>query len=383
MKRLRGGRRAYSWGSLLPLIGVLSVFGPSGCRGRSEPGARARGAATASVAAGSSRARSETSAGPVACRAPASLAADAEAAQWFPVTVAGFCIDPNADVRRYGGKSHPPLAGACAALGVECEPPQRLGLARVVSVRYLEATGAAGQITASLWSFDDPETALAYLTERVAVELELGRLPVVIDAGAGGVQVGSSALFVRGGVVGLLELEDERSTPADRARRAATVLPELAKTVGARLPGPLALPRAVDLLPREKRTLLELRYEGFDLLGIVGVGRGARAHYEEPDGPHDVIALVRADDDAADDVMVTLRKVDGARKLKQAPYGAVRLRQTEGTKQPIDWVFGRKGTVVLGVGAPVVVVPKKKGAPKPPDKTLLRMKRLLDRVAGR
>jgi hypothetical protein len=80
--------------------------------------------------------------------------------------------------------------------------------------------------------------------------------------------------------------------------------------------------------------------------------------------------------------MVTLRKVEGARRIKQAPYDALRFRQADGVKQPMDWVFGRRGTVVLGVGAPVVVVPKKKGTPKPPDKSLLRLKKLLDRSTG-
>jgi hypothetical protein len=304
-------------------------------------------------------------------------------ASWFPVAIGGHCLDPHADVRRYGGKVSPPLAGACAALGVECDLPLRLGLERVVSVRYVDVTGALERIIASVWSFRDPEAALAYLTERVALDAELGRRPVLFDAGAGGVLRGSGAALVRGGIVALFELEDERSTPAERARRAAVVLPPLAQSIGARLPGNVRLPRSVELLPAEGRTLDVLRYEGFDLFGISGVGRAARAHYEGPGGARDVVALVRQDEDAADDVMATLRKVEGARRIKQAPYGALRLRQTEGTRVPMDWVFGRKGTIVLGVGAAVVVTPKKKGVPKPPDKSLLELKTLLDRTAGR
>jgi hypothetical protein len=252
----------------------------------------------------------------------------------------------------------------------------------VVSVRYVDAGSTRGQVVASAWSFGDAETALAYLTERIAMDAELGRRPVPIDAGAAGVRGGSGAALVRGGTVVLFELEDERSTPADRERRAAVVLPELARAVGGRLPGPARLPRAAELLPAEGRSLLDLRYEGFDLLGIVGVGRGARARYQGEGDPHEVVAMVRGDGDAADDVMVTLRKVEGARRIKQAPYDALRFRQADGVKQPMDWVFGRRGTVVLGVGAPVVVVPKKKGTPKPPDKSLLRLKKLLDQSTG-
>lgn len=384
MKRLRGNRCKDSCGVLLPLIGVLLLVAAVGCRRAGPPrGAPAPSASAVARTVPSGSASTSDPVSPPACQAPAALAADAEAAAWFPVSAAGYCMDPHADVRRYGGKTNPPLAGACAALGVECESPIRLGLAQVVSVRYLEGSGAHGQLTASVWSFGEPEMALAYLTERIAVDTELGHRPSLIDAGALAVLVGTDAALLRSNSVALLDLEDERATPADRVRRAAAVLPELAKAVGARLSGSPRLPRAVELLPAEGRSLLELRYEGFDLFGIAGVGRGARAHYEVPGDAHDVVALVRGDEDAADDVIMTLRKVDGARRIKEAPYDALRWRQTDGTKQPIDWVFGRKGTVVLGVGAPVVITPKKKGVPKPPDKSLLRLKRLLDHVAGR
>ncbi len=380
MKRLRGWLGADTRGVLLPLTGVLVSLAVPSCRPRKQAGAEP-GASVSGVAAPGRSARPDAPT-PSPCKAPVRPAADAEAAAWFPATGAGHCLDPHADVRRYGGGANAPLSAACATLGVECELPLRLGLARVVSVRYVDAESTQGQITASAWSFGDPETALAYLTERIATDTELGRRPTPIDAGAAGVLGGTGAALVRGTTVVLLELEDERSTPGDRERRAAAVLPELAKAVGARLPGPARLPRAAELLPAEGRSLLDLRYEGFDLFGIAGVGRGARARYEGEGEAHEVVAIVRGDGDAADDVMVTLRKVEGARRIKDAPYEALRFRQTDGVKQPMDWVFGRRGTVVLGVGAPVVVVPKKKGVPKPPDKSLLRLKKLLDRSAG-
>jgi hypothetical protein len=383
MKPLRGRSRADTRWVSLPLVGAFSLLHALGCRETRSEGT-AGGASVATSARIGPRpgpAPSASSHGP--CQAPAPFTADAEASAWFPVSIGGHCLDPNADIRRYGGKGEPAIVAACGALGVECDTPVRLGLGRIVSVRYVGANGGLGRIVASVWSFGDPETALAYLTDRVAMDTELGRRPVLIEGGAGGVLAGPRAALVRGAAVAIFEIEDERATPAERVNRAATVLPELARAVGERLPGTTRLPRAVELLPADGRSLLTLRYEGFDVLGISGLGRGARTRYEGPRGREDVVALVRADEDAADDVMVTLRKVDGARRIKQAPYGAVRLRHDDGGKQPMDWVFGRKGTIVLGVGAPVVVVPKKKGTPKPPDKSLLRMKALLDPTAGR
>jgi hypothetical protein len=383
MKRLRGRARADTRRVVLPLMGILALVGATYCRANRKSDAAGAASVAVSARTGPPSGSAPAAPAPGPCKTPGSLAPDSDVAAWFPVSIGSHCLDPLADVRRYGGKGEPPLAGACAALGVECETPVRLGLTRIVSVRYVGVKEELGRIGASVWSFGDPETALAYLTGRVAVDTELARSPVLLEGGAGGVLVGTGAALVRGAAVALFELEDERSTLAERSKRAAGVLPALARAVGERLPGSTRFPRAVELLPPEGRSLLTLRYEAFDLFGIAGVGRGARTHYDTPGGAEDLVALVRADEDAADDVMVTLRKVDGARRIKQAPYGAVRLRHEEGTKEPMDWVFGRKGTIVIGVGAPVVVLPKKKGAPKPPDKSLLRMKALLDRAAGR
>jgi hypothetical protein len=61
--------------------------------------------------------------------------------------------------------------------------------------------------------------------------------------------------------------------------------------------------------------------------------------------------LVRLDDDAAKDVLRTLRRMPGSRWVKGNPYEAVgvSIKDGEGARR-MEWLFGRKRNVVLGVG---------------------------------
>jgi hypothetical protein len=287
-------------------------------------------------------------------------------------------VDRHAELRRFGGPGEPPLQAACSALGLDCEVLVRLGVKRLSTQSYVDPTVGTTRAKLSLLAFDDPELAYAYLTERIATGLELGQRLRVLEVGDAGVLGETAALFVKGALVAIASVASDRLAPTDLARYAEGVLPELASSLGAGVPAgerPLA---ALRLLPQKNRLPLSIRYEGFDLLGIAGVGRGARARFEEAGRRHEVVALTRSDEDAADDVIKTLRKVDGARKIKHAPYDAIRLRLVEGS-EATDWVFGRRGNVVIGAGEPVVPMVGRKKTAAMPDKTLLRVKALLDR----
>lgn len=298
---------------------------------------------------------------------------------FFPLSAGGLCIDRHAEISRHGRPGDPPLDAACAVLGIDCDRLKRFGLRQLTTLRYADAGGAPTRATLSVLDFDDTELALAALSERIATALEVGQSVRALDGPERGLLGDTNVVVVRGARMVLAELANERLAPADLVRETERRLPELARGLVARLPADTP-PPALFLLPEEGRLSLSLRYEGFDLLGITGVGRGARARYEEPGRRYEVVALVRGDADAADDVMETLRKVDGARRIKQAPYGALRFRLSDGP-EPIDWVFGRRERVVVGVGA---AVPAKgpKGSAKPPDRNLYRMKALLDRRKG-
>jgi hypothetical protein len=270
------------------------------------------------------------------------------------------------------------MAAACSALGLDCELLGRHGARRVSTQNYVEARGGTTRAKLSAISFADPELAYAYFTDRVAAVLELGQRLRAVDMGDAGALGETSTFFVKGEVVALASVANDKLAPVELAQYAEQTLPDFARALAARVPaGERPLP-ALRLLPEKNRLPLSLRYDAFDLLGIAGVGRGARARFEEEGRRYEVVALTRTDEDAADDVIQTLRKVEGARRIKHAPYDAIRFRLVD-DNEPTDWVFGRRGNVVIGAGEPVVVAPRRRRSPTLPDKNLLRVKALLDR----
>jgi len=342
---------------------VVLLLAVAGCRGPTEH---------REAPVSSSSARPEAAAAPCAKGPPQG---DGEAAL-FPLSAGGLCIDRHAELSRHGRPGDPPLDAACAVLGIDCDRLKRFGLRRLTSLRYADAAGSPTRATLSVLGFDDAELALAASSERIATALEVGQPVRALDGPDLTLLGDTNVVVVRGERIILAGLANERLAPAELVRETERRLPELTRGLAARLPRDTP-PPALSLLPDEGRLPLSVRYEGFDLLGITGVGRGARARYEEPGRRYEVVALVRGDADAADDVMETVRKVEGARRIKQAPYGAVRFRLSDGP-EPVDWVFGRRESVVIGVGAPVPAKGPKRSA-KPPDRNLLRMKALLDR----
>ena len=57
-------------------------------------------------------------------------------------------------------------------------------------------------------------------------------------------------------------------------------------------------------------------YAAKDVLGIAGTGPGALGFYKAGSERYRVFTLLRADEDSAKDVLKTLRKLDGAKALK-------------------------------------------------------------------
>ncbi len=320
---------------------------------------------------------------PSPCASPSFAPGDPEVTAWFPVRVGQLCVDRNAVPRRFGGTGEPALETGCESVGLDCTLLERLGLSRIVSLRYLDQRGAGTGVLASVLAFRDAEAAYGFFTDRLAAAAVLGK-PQLHELEAPGAAVlgDTRATLVRAAWVLSLELSNTKLTPDQVTRAAAGALPELAHAVGDRLPGDPRLPAALRALPVEHRVALSERYDAFDLFGVVGVGRGARARYVDAGRSYELAALVRAEPDAAGDVLKTLRKLPGAFKIKDGPYESLRFRLDDGTGVPTEWVFGRKGALVLGAGAAVEPTLRKRHAPKPPDRKLLLLKRTLDERRG-
>ncbi|HWP07768.1 MAG TPA: DUF6599 family protein [Polyangiaceae bacterium] len=371
MKRLRG-RGLPTPLRAVSAIALTLLATSSGCR-RIEPRPRPRPSASAPLPTARS-----------ICAGGGGTVTDARFASWFPQTSGGYCVDPNADQRVFGGQAPLPLADAAELLALESAKLERLGLVEVIALTYVEDKDDPSRVAASVLRFGSPEGAYGFFGERIADAAEAGH-PAFhpLAAGADAALGDTTALVVRAATVLRLDFTSRGLAPERQSAAAVPVLTGLAQAIAERLPGEAKLPPAARLLPERGRRALSRRFDALDLLEFDGVGPGALATYDDGAVHFRLALFVKQDADAAEDVLHTLRKLEGSRKLKNAPYDATRVVELEPkTGAGKEWVFGHKGVFVGGASldAPPRAAPR--GAPPERDAAILRMKRLLDGLHG-
>lgn len=290
---------------------------------------------------------------PGVCAQGGGVAHDPVSARFFPALASGYCIDPNGDARAYGEDAKGSLDDVCTQqLDGECEVYKSYGLRRLITLRYLDGGGSPGAVTITLSRFASKEGAFGFFTKRVVADGDPLRVTLTeLAAGAAGA-LGSGIAYVwRGEHLAELSYTNEAESPDAMRASGKRILPPLAHEVGERLPGDTSPPEAVALLPTDHRLPMGVVYATGDLLGIPGLGAGAIGYYKNGDKRWRVFALGRADQDAAKDVLETLKKVDQAALIKELPFPARTFSNQHDDSAPrTDWVAGRKGTRVLGVG---------------------------------
>ena len=289
---------------------------------------------------------------PNACAQGGGTLDDAARAPWFSRTVADLCIDPHADFRSFGEGAKAPLGAACEALEGDCANYVRYGLRRVLIVPYVSAADPRTKITVKLLELASPEASYALFAGRI-----LGDSPddfaawKALDPPGTALRAGASALAWRANHLAFLDYADETAAPGRIAERGALSLEALARDLVTRLPGKAELPRSVALLPKRDGGPLAVRFQHDDLFGIAGLGSGAIARYAPGGRPAPLAILARQDDDAAKDVLRTFRRMPGSRSMKGAPYETLVVSIREGDdERRMEWLFGRKQSVVLGIG---------------------------------
>lgn len=305
-------------------------------------------------------------------------------ASWFPRTVPNFCLDPNSDQRVFGAKATLPLEDAAELLAADLEHLGRLGLTEVATVAYVEDRDEPSRVAVTALTFATQDGAYAFFTERLADAKELGR-PVFrpLAAGAEAVIGEGTAWVVRANALLRLDFTSRRLPPERVAAEAEPALTELARAIAERMPGKSVLPPAARLLPTTHRVPLSTRYDAIDLLHLDGVGPGAFASYDDGTRHFRLALFVRADIDAAEDVLSTLRKLSGSRRIKNGPYSATRVVELDSkTGAGTEWIFGQKGVFVAGASFDAAPRAAPRGAPPERDATVLVMKRLLDGLHG-
>jgi len=320
---------------------------------------------------------------PGACASGGGTVKDSVSAPFFPRTGGDYCVDPNSEARAFGESAPSSLDAVCTELfDGECEIYKSYGLRRVVTLRYIDGKGSPGAVNVNLSRFASAEGAYGFFTKRVVADADPAEtVPAALEAGGAGALGSGIAYIWRADMVAELSYTNELEPPDQLRASAQRALPPIAKAMGDALPGDAHLPKAVSLLPVANRLPMGVSYAAKDLLGIAGTGPGALGFYRDGADRYRVFSLQRADEDSAKDVLKTLRKVDGAKALKDTGVDAVAFSLRDEESSPlVGWVVGRKGSTVVGVGDELFVLrgkPDSQAARIPEAKKLERVKAIL------
>ena len=303
----------------------------------------------------SAPAPSSEAAKPGACKDGGGQVKDAIAAPFFPRQSGEYCVNPEGETKAFGDKAPKAVDGICNLFDGGCELYRTNQVKRLVTVDYVDGAGSPGTVNAILSQYATADNAFAMFTKRVAGDEDpvRGDMPKKVDAGGPMAAMGTGTIYAVKGMY-LLELSYV-NTEEDEKRMRATgekVLPPLAKDILAKLPAAPPVPPAAAKLPTENLVPLGIAYATQNALGVDGTGAGAQGFYKDGDKRFRVLAIVKDDADQAKDVLKTFGKRKGATEEKGVGEGAgVRLMMQENKDDPkSEWVLGRQGTTVFGIG---------------------------------
>lgn len=326
---------------------------------------------------------------PGACSGGGGKVTDAESAAFFPRVAAGYCVDPNGTTRSYGDKASEGLDKVCTELfDGECEVYKSYGLKRVVTLRYIDGAGSPGAITVNLSRFANRQGAFGFYTKRVIADSDpADNAPSKLAAGGAGALGTGIAYVWRGEYVAEISYVNENEAPEQTKTSSDRLLPRIAKRIGDKLPGDKSLPPAAQALPSPDRVSQGILFDARDVLAVSGVGPGAEGFYKKGDKRWRDFVIVTPEKASAKDVMKTFLKLDGAKKVKEQLFETVTFaRRADDSSPRVEWVVGRQGARVFGVGDEEYVLSTDQTAAEAKklsldrDEKLARLKQLADRA---
>jgi len=335
--------RVRSWGWLCAAI-VLVAFCGGGCDDKSDSDTR-RAPPPPPIA----------SAKPGGCSGGGGTVSDPVSAAFFPRTLDGYCVDPQGEVRTYGEQGKLDMDAVCTtAFDGECAIYNQLGLKRLVSLRYIDGGGGAGTVDVYLSRFADAAGAYAMFTKRVVADSDPAEptTPKPLAAGAAGA-IGTGRAYVwKDRYLAELQYNNEQETPEALTRSSAKVLSALGTGIGTALTGPSDLPPAVVALPTEHRIVNGIQLLPKDALGLTGLGPLAVGYYADGAKRYRLVALVAGDEAKAADGWKILRGRAGALPVAGLGEDAVAVSIVPAGAGGVrnDYVFAKKGTLLVGVG---------------------------------
>ncbi len=277
---------------------------------------------------------------------------DALSAPFFARKVSTFCIDPASPEKTYGEGGKFSMDEVCTtAFDGECEVYKRFGLKRLVELRYIDSAGSAS-VDIKLSTFADAGGALGMYTKRVIADGDPAKATVKPLAAGGSGAMGTSNAYVWKGVY-LIELtfnmEDPNATAAMMAKASEKITGAIAKEVGAKLTGETTFP-STSLLPQAGMLPLGVEFMPKDAFGVTNLGPTAIGYYQEGDKRYRFVAVTGDKAEVAKGAFQKLHAKSGVATVKDLGDEAFALVVDGANKTKADYVFARKGNVLLGIG---------------------------------
>jgi hypothetical protein len=305
-----------------------------------------------------------------ACAQGGGSVGDPVSQDFFPKTVTGsagiYCIDPQGDTKTYGEKGKLTMDEVCTtAFDGECEIYKQFGLRRVVSLRYVDGSGAGGSVEVNLSQFEIAGGAYAMYTKRVIAGSDPAdpKAPKIVPGVQGAAAIGNGRGYAwRGQYLAELTYINEEQAQAQLSKSSEAILPSIAKDIAAKLPGAPDKPASARALPEQNLVPTGIEYFIANPVGLKTPAAGAIGYYKDGETRYRVLSIVRDDADQAKDTMKVIKGRAGALPVAQLADEATHVMLQENPESARnEYVIARKGSMILGVGdedrAP-------KGAPK-------------------
>ena len=290
---------------------------------------------------------------PGACASGGGEVKDQVSAGFFPRAAGGFCLDPNGETKTYGENAKHAKEEVCTTLfDGECEIYMRYKLTRVVALRYVDGAGKGATVDVILSSYADVPGAYGMFTKRVIADSDPADDSAPKPFGAGGAAVlGTGRAYVwRGQYIAELQYNNEQESPEQLTKSSGAALPILAKEIGAKLPGPLDKPASAKALPEAGLVSSQaMEFLAKEPLGLKGIGPAALGYYKDADKRYRLLAIANPDVDQAKDAMKSLAKRPEALPVSGVGDEASLIVIKQGESK-VEYLFGRKGALVGGVG---------------------------------
>jgi hypothetical protein len=271
----------------------------------------------------------------------------------LPGRVGEFCLDPNADVRRYGEGTASPLDGVCVELfNGECEIYKGYGLEGVKTTQYVATGKGRASVSVVASRFRHSSGAFGFFTRRILGDGLPSQVTVVPLKVTGRAALGPGVLYLwRGKQVLEMNYVSESETPAEIEQNSAPVLRSLSASTSQLMLGTTTPETGVAVLESMSEASFGVLVRADGLFDLSGSGPYATAYFEASSTSHDpayrLVTAERRDEAAVRDLLQLVTRNVPSHKLKGTT--SHRVRWTAEGQAPETWLLTTEGNLLLAV----------------------------------